>query len=660
MDEIEDVKSDWKVKPEIQKSLLGHLSEEIQVARKNNEKTDEDFDVFYNMVHCIRNRKPNEWEADIALSDYTSRLLTQIGNFAAQYFSSTDYVEADIDSEDAKDVMEAKAAKRLLNILLKDPDAYYFHKVIRLINFVFNTGYGIIKGGYRQRVNSVFSHVEYKSEVVTDPMTGAILADDGMPFADPMMQRPAYNQIEDPIYIDKPEIDKPIFDVYPNKCVLMSPEYCYSLNDKEFVIFTTERTLSQLKDEQEEMGYFNLEFLEKIVPEGKRGEDTYNHDGEIVPQPQPPEKTYILYERWGTYPCKQGKDGEYVPAIDEQGQFEDDYELHECIIHTVSEPSNDAPEYVIGFRKSKHSRRPMVRFLCYVDMVDDNGFGDGAVNRETQIAIDDNYNLMAKRIELATKPAFKGKKFAGIPEKIRIDPNHVNFLENIQDIEQWVIDGNIQPGIFNHNLLSSHMDISMATGPITMGMEATRGETATVASIQNQRASIRIGMKSMNLEFIGFSEFYRMLLTLCNDFMLSETLEELIGKDLAMAYNPKRKDKFKPVSQALETEESKQFKIKTLSGLYGQIAPIQNPKTAMTLNMVLGEILETLGKNYKHIKKFLLDDDPNNIALYQAYTGSKGMGTPMMGQNPMAPPSNQNGMPQRGPEQAARANAPQQ
>ncbi len=654
MDESpEEVLTDSPMSEQAEKSLLGHLMTELEIAKRNNEKVNDDFKTFYNMIHSVRNRKPNDWESDISLPEFLSRLLTQIGNFCAQYFSSTDYVECDIDSDDFQDIAEAKASKTLLNILLKEPDAFYYHKIVRLINYVFTCGYGIIKGGYEQSVQPVISHMNQKSEFAVHPETGEYLAEDGMPYNNPMTQRPAFNTIEEPVYKNQVDVDRPVFDIYPIQNVYMSPEYKYSLNDKEYIIFETEKTLTQLKAEKDNMGYFNLEVLEKEDPTGKRGEKTYNLEGTLVEQPEPPEKVFIEYERWGKYPVKE-VGGKYVPAIDEYGKFERDAEMAECIIHYAQEREKDAPRHIMGFRKSRHTRRPMVKFLCYVDMVDDNGFGDGKVNREIQIATDDNYNLMNFRTRLAITPAFKGKKFAGVPEKVKISPERVTMVENLQDLEQWVINDNIQGGIFHHNLLSSRMDYSMATSPQTMGMSSDRAETATVGAIMNQRANIRIGMKSMNLEFIGFADFYRMLLTLVNDFMLPETLEELLGKKLADAYNPKRKDKFKPVSQALETEESKQYKLKTWQGILGMVAPLQNPKTPMVVNYIIGQMLEQMGGNFKQFKKFMFDEDPTSVMLYQLATGGKLQGTPPAGPNPISPVQNQQSLPQGQTEQNVR------
>jgi hypothetical protein len=248
---IDEPVSDAPFSDIIQKALLDHLTTEIGIAKRNNEKVNENFKTYYNMIHSVRNRKPNDWESDISLPEFLSRLLSQIGIFGTQYFSSTDYVETDLDSDDPKDVAESKAAKKLLNVLLKDPDTFYYHKIIRLITFVFACGYGIIKGGYKQKVNKVFSHMEQKSEIAVDPISGEYLAEDGTFYRDPMRQRVKFNTTESPVDRDEIETDGPFFDVYPNQNVYQSPEYCYTLNDKEYVIFETEKTLSQLKAEKD-------------------------------------------------------------------------------------------------------------------------------------------------------------------------------------------------------------------------------------------------------------------------------------------------------------------------------------------------------------------------------------------------------------------------
>lgn len=653
------VKSDWEGVPdEVQQALLSHVSDEFKVAERNNEQIGKDFDAYYNMIHGIREAKPNDWESDIFLPEFEARLLTQVGNFCTQYFSSTDYVETAMDSDDAVDIAEAKASKKLLNAILNDKEAYYYYKIVRAIMFVFTCGHAIIKGGYKQTINQKFSHMAQESNYVTDPTTGDILAEDGTPYVDPTLQKPLYQTLENPVYTDEVAKDGPIFDVYPVQNVCYSPEYAYSMNDKEYIYFETEKTMDQLRAEAGEMGYFNLDLLDERDPTGQRGDKTYNKEDDKEEPDKPVLKTFNIVERWGKYWAVE-KDGEYIPGFTKDGEVEAEAKPVECIIHLARERGKDDPFMVIGFRKSPHTKRPIVRFLCYVDMLKDCGFGDGEVNRELQKAINDNYNLMNYRTRLAITPAFKGKRFQ-VDENIRISPEKVTLLENLDDLQEIVIQDNIQGGLQHHSLLSGRMDYSMATAPQTMGASPDRAETATMASIVDQRASIRIGMKSMNLEFIGFTEFYDMLLTLCNDFMLPETLDGLIGKEDAANYNPKRKDKFRPVSQALETEESKKYKLQTWQGILGLVGSIQNPNTPMVVNYIIGQMLELMGGSFKTFKKYMFVEDPETVVLYQLATGSKGTGSAPAGPGVGPPPQNQQGQPQRPPEQMMRQGAPGQ
>ena len=161
-------KSDSDIAEDIQQAMIANLNSDFAVADKNMEIVNKGFDDYYDMVHCRRASKPNDWESDICLPEFTSRLLTQIGNFMAKYFGSRDYVETDEDTEDADVIKESKAAKDLLNTLLNDKNAYYFQKIVRLLMFVWPSGWGVIKGSYRQKVEEYQVGNKSRSEAVVD------------------------------------------------------------------------------------------------------------------------------------------------------------------------------------------------------------------------------------------------------------------------------------------------------------------------------------------------------------------------------------------------------------------------------------------------------------------------------------------------------------
>jgi hypothetical protein len=658
------VKSDSDIAEDVQQAMIANLNADFAVADENMKIVNKGFDDYYDMVHCRRAEKSNDWESDICLPEFTSRLLTQIGNFMAKYFGSRDYVETDEDTEDPKVVEESKAAKTLLNTLLNDKNAYYFQKIVRLLMFVWPSGWGVIKGSYRQKVEQYQVGNKSRSEAVVDE-EGNYLATDGGIYEDTMLQTPQMNEIQEPIYDIRVIEDKPEFDLYPNQNVYFSPEYAYSLKTKDYVVFENDdKTLDELRLEG---GYFNLDLLEDKLGDHAQqqgGGKTYNKDGDFKQVPNLGTIKLRLLEWWRKYPVvvkqrdENGKVVDYEIGIDSDGNQKEDAELVECILTTaspVATTDTNTQHELIGFEVSKHSSRPMVRFLCYVDAINDSGFGDGELTRELQIGIDDNFNLGNFRTKLATTPAFKGRKFSGIPERIKVGPEEAILVDgDPSDLQELQISDNIQGTMVQNSMLSSRMDFAMATGPQTMGASPENRETATQASIVSQRAEIRIGMKTTNLEFIGFTEFYDMILTLCNDFMLPQTLENLIG-DAAYNYNPRRVNKFRPVSQALETEESKRYMMRTIDQIIGRIVNFPNPKTPLALNYLLGMFLEAAGKNFKHFKKFMFSEDIEANTLYQLATGGQaaGLQPPQTGA-PGGGPSNQMGMPQSAAEQNTR------
>ena len=657
--------SDSTIPEKIQDIMVEDLKDDFFVAEQNMNEVNKDFDEYYDMIHCVRKNNENEWESSVALPEFISRLLTQVGNFVSKYFASRDYVETDEDEGDAKTLAQSKVAKDLLNAILNDSETYYFQKIVRLLMFCWPSGWAVVKGGYEQRIERYISGYKTKMESGVDE-EGNFLADDGSIYEDSSSQRPQYNEVEEPVYDIRVVKDRPVFDVYPNQNVYFSPEYTYSLNDKQYVVFENDSlTLDDLEISETD-DYFNLHLLKEatakdIPPVQGEGDKTWNKEGKFQPIANPPSPKFRVLEWWRKYPVvvkernpDTGEVIDYEPGVDADGEMKENAELLECKITTAAKVGvAEQSTTLIGFEVSKHSRRPMARFLCYIDALNDSGFGDGELTAQLSSAIDDNFNLGNFRTKLATTPAFKVKRFSGIPDKIKVGPEEGIPVENMEDLQELAIRDNIQGAMMQNGMLASRMDGAMATSAQTMGQSPDRAETATQAGIISQRAETRIGMKSTMLEFVGFTEFYQMLLTLCNDFMLPQTLEKLVGEE-AYLYNPGLTTRFRPVSQALETEESKNFKMKMIDQIMGRVVNFPNPKTPMVLNYLIGMWLEAAGKNFKHFKKFMFSEDPELNLLYQLVTG----GSMPMQQSPQmggGGPSNQQGIAQSTPEQQVRA-----
>ena len=647
------IKTDAPFSDDIQQQVLGWLEREFAVAKRNMAPFHRAFKEYDDMIHCRRDKK-NDYEPDIYLPEFAARLLTQIGNFVFKYFSSRDFVEASVNSDDPLDVAQGRAAKKLLNVILGKKESHYFHKLCRLLMFVNPGGFGIIKGGYEQKIEKVLTGYKEVVDYVKDE-NGELIASDGTPYLDPYTQQPAKTVRQVPVYEDRIVKDMPTFDVYPVTHVYYDQKYAYSLAEKEYVYFETEMTLDELKADQDQMGYFNLKRLEHMErpPDALESEKPHSIKGTAEEPAVKVSPVYTVLERWGAWPMVLKDDGTYEPGIDANGNKRKNAVNIEGIISFVAEGAEKTPLELIRFQKSPHTRRPMARFLCYVDAVKDSGFGDGETSKELQIAVNDSFNLSAYRTEMATKLAFKAKRWAGIDENIKLTPDKAILLENVDDLQEFKIVDDIQGGMYQLNTLSSRMDDVMAVGANFRGMGTDRRETATVGAIMDRRADIRMSLKTSSLEWIGFAEFYDMLLTLCNDFMLPQTLVELIGDD-AYYYNPHRENKFEPVSQSLETEESKNFKVKMWDQILGRIVGMPNPKTPMIVNYILGQVLELLGGDFKHFKQFMFEEDPEANLMYQLATGAKAQqpgSTPNMGGGG---PQNQYALPQTGLEQMVR------
>jgi hypothetical protein len=447
--------------------------------------------------------------------------------------------------------------------------------------------------------------------------------------------------------------------------VYFSPEYAYSLNEKEYVIFEDDAmSLDKLESLKDQNGYFNLHILkdmQKPAENEKGGKKTWNKDGKFADVPNPPSPKFRILEFWQKYPIvvkaeEKGVVTDFEPGYTKSGNLKENAELRECIITTATDTgqTDDSLSILIGFKPSRHTTRPMVRFLCYVDALNDSGFGDGELTKELQIAIDDNFNLSNFRTKLATTPAFKRKRYSMSETHIKIAPEEPIDLENIEDLQEIRIDDNIQGAMIQNQMLATRMDYSMATSPQKMGHGPERAETATQAGIVSQNAETRIGMKTTILEMIGFTEFYSMILTLCNDFMLPETLEKMIGPELSYNYNPNKLNLFRPVSQALETEESKNYKMRMIDQILGRVVNFPNPKTPMVVNYLMGQWLEALGKNWKHFQKFMFSEDPEINLLYQIATGGNTPGLQQIADLGGEGASNEQGIPQGQAEQNAR------
>jgi hypothetical protein len=192
------------------------------------------------------------------------------------------------------------------------------------------------------------------------------------------------------------------------------------------------------------------------------------------------------------------------------------------------------------------------------------------------------------------------------------------------------------------------MEQALAQSPTTQGiLPKDSSTTATAIAGAENRTNERTGYKALTYENTLLCDQYWMIQQLSWQYAEEETLINLLG-DKAPDFEPDGDYFYKPVSQSIETEYSKNTKIKNLLTALQTVAQVPNEKTAQMINYIMYKFFTLMGDEFDPIAKILLNpNDPN--------TATGGVGNT---QNPNASPvSNQNGVPISSAEANTRENA---
>ena len=212
------------------------------------------------------------------------------------------------------------------------------------------------------------------------------------------------------------------------------------------------------------------------------------------------------------------------------------------------------------------------------------------------------------RTSLASIPVLKMKKYGNEDNAtIRIEPEHVIELEDVNDLAELQIKDNMAGANIQMAFVKSMSEQAFAHSPSTMGMlPQDSSVTATAIAGADSRANTRDNYKALTFEHTFENPFYWMISQLTWQYAEEETLEKLVG-DKLLTFNPDGDYYWKPVSQAIETEYSKSNKIKQLTAMMGILAPTENPKTPAMINFMAAKIFNLLGEENDTFAKFLLD-----------------------------------------------------
>jgi hypothetical protein len=575
--------------------LANHVIDNEYTVEKANSKPEyDDFEAAIELFENERVERDYDWMSDIPLPEFAAQMLTQTSIDVSQYFQTRDFVETYIQDPSDEALLAADAAEECLNRTLNRRDLYHYQKFVRA-KTMNNIGGQVVAHCWWEKKNG---RGKFSYEIL-DP-----------------------------------------------RSVIMSREYTYSLQQKEWLQIEYDRTLPELIAEKKAMKYFDLDQLKDLNTDGETPVKHQTRDRDDQPTKHDPKRKwegpFTIVRRFGKF----WVDENGAPGLDENGNVKEGAELKEMVITFALCKGN---KYLIGFHQQPYKDaagnpfRPVLRGLCYIHPTRDQGLGDGHFARPLQKAINDTFNISNDRVRLATMPTMQGKKYTTEDsDDIYFEPQHIMSVNEVGDIEEFQISDNIEGAMTQLGILTSKMQQTTSVYPPTMG-DTEQSETATAIVTGERHTNQRTNYKSLTFEYTFLNELYWIILQMTWQHATAKDALELMGTKVK-DFNPLYDYYYKPLSQSIETDSSKNAKVKHWTTVLGYIANMQHPNAPNIFNYILSKIVVLMGDEYENISDKLLNPEQ-----------------PMQpGETPESPgnqyegPSNQYGAPIEEPEAATR------
>jgi hypothetical protein len=590
------------------------------------------------MLECKRTEKDYDWMADYVLPEYASIHLTEASQWANQQFQTRDFVDVVLGGDTQESMMKVKAAKKYLNSMLNVKDLYHYQKYIRARSINSTRGNVVVVCSWKQRLIPIKTEVPDTNEFEDE-------------FGD-------IQQVETTKTINdfEPAIDRFDYETIDPRNVRMDNKYAYSIQDKEWVTIRSELSYEQLKMMEKENSYFNLDKLRDGNKEERT--ETDQKTREIQSETTPLVKFYDVLERFGKmWAVVKTRDEYENPEEIGYGYDSNGDPLKNAeYIETISTVAYSGDKKVLirfqstPFITSKGiPYRPLVRGLCYIHPTKDDGMSDGKYSKELQMLTNDMVNMAIDRSKLSMLPTMKvGRSTWEDNDSLYFEPEHLMVCENPQDIQEFRIDGNIEPSVGIINMAIGKMQQVNSIYTTTMGdMPKRSSETATAVAGADSRSNLRANYKSLTWEYTFHAEFYWMMLQMGYQFMHPKTAMKMLG-ELAPAYDPEGDYTYQPVTSNIEMEYSKDKKIQRYDQLIGRIANIPNPAVIPIVALIIQRIFELSGDEFQYYGHLIdaLTKTPNQDDKKEEGNAPKDA----QGQ----PEQNQQGQPMSLQEQSAR------
>ena len=602
-----------------------------------------DFESTVDSFEGIRAEKSYQWMSDISLGTLSAMILTDMSTVASQYFQTRDFVEVKLDGDGPTDEKKCRAAKKVINKTLNRKDLYYFQKFMRgnTINSLGGQVYAIC--WWEKEIRSVIKGYEDKHEQLDVDIYGN-------PIIDPTTQVPATRIERTPVWGEEIIRDHFNFDIVDSRNVRTDKRYCYSIQEKDWITFRSEKSYADLKRDRNKKGYFNLDLVKELgnpERETNTSSETYNK-GEQKPVDKPVVEYFDVLLRIGKMWVKKNDKGKYEPGYDDNGEPFDDAELRGTIIEEVVSGNS---RILIRFQENEYrdkrgrQYKPVVRGLCYIHPTKDDGLSDGKYIKDIHKAIDDNFNMGADRVKLATMPVFQGNKYLIGEDNptIYIEPGHVMETEGGEGevLKEFKISDNIQGMLNTDQMLRGAGQQLLSIYPTTMGdLPAQSSTTATAIAGAETRSNTRANYKRLTIEFTFLVEFYSIILQMFYQFAEEDTAIKILGEDVEY-FDPDQDYTYSPVSSSIEQEYSKKAKIQMIDQIIGRLVAYPNPKTSTIINKLMSKVFEYLGDEFPQYSKFLLDE-----SVSPTEGGAEGAVGGNMPATAISPTSNQSGVEQ--------------
>lgn len=610
------------------------------------------YEALIDMLEGRRTEKDYEWMSDINIPEMASILLTDMSACANQLFQSREFVDVVLDGEMPNAKETAKAAKKLLNNILNSKEIYHYQKYMRArtINALTGNVWALVYWEQKTRqVKKGSKKVSHLTQTTTP---------DGE-------TRYGIGTRDKDIFEEEIVRDRFNYEVLDPRNVFTDNKYCYSAQQKNWVTLRSETNLDTLLTNQVQNQYENLDLVKEAVKNFNFGitqteTETYGKFGKEAPPVKTPIQNFDVIDRYGKFwAIVKDRDGSGFPSeitdgLDDEGNPKDKAELVECIITYA----------LIGVKKIRirfiptpylTSKgvpfKPLIRGTCYISPDKDTGLSDGKNMRESQIAINDMFNLSADRAKLSLLPKLIMRSGSmGDNLNFYMEPEHPIEVDSVDDVKEFQIDGNLRSGMEMIGMLSGKMQQVTSIYPTTMGqLPDAASTTATAIAGAESRGNARSNYKSLTFEYTFLQEFYSIILHMANRFAKDETLVKLVGEELVQFFTPDEDYTYVPVSSNIEAEHSKFKKLQVIDNFLGRVANVPNPNTPKLMNYLLKMAFELFGKEFPDFEEQLFD--PNAPMMPEGQMGGGGQQPATLDLN-LA--TNQSGLPQTMPEQDAR------